>query len=671
MRYQSFHLFFIVVALALPIVLGAQMRLPAFFSDGMVLQRDQPIRVWGEASPGTSVAVRWQGEQLSTKANGSGEWMLESKPLPAGGPYELTVINNKDTITIGDVLVGDLWICSGQSNMEWSVIKSNDAAAEIAAAQYTDIRLFDLPRQRAFQPQDFFKKTAAWTTAVGENITTFSAVAYFFGRAIHLEQGVPIGLISTNWGGTNVETWTSTERLKGFPDVYPHAKAMQEKRQTIEEIEQQQDQALQRWWAKHFESYDRGIHEGWHTATFEDRQWPEMEIPAAWEDAGLKGFDGVVWFRKSFTLPDALQEKQLYLRLGYIDDYDAVWVNGKLIGHSHQEDNWRTYPVPAGLLRKEGENSIAIKVLDKGGSGGLTEERADKVSLSLDRYQITPSDLNMAGAWKYHKAEVLKGEIPEPPAGKNGLRPNSHPSMLYNAMVHPFTKLPIKGAIWYQGESNAGRAHEYRKLFPTMIEDWRQQWGQEFPFFWVQLANFKQPKADPVDSDWAELREAQSLALQLPKTGMATAIDIGEADDIHPRNKQEVGWRLALAARKVAYGEDLVHSGPTFQSAAFMEGKAMVTFAHTGTGLAAKDKYGYLKGFAVAGPDRQFHWARARILGDQVEVYSPEVKKITAVRYAWADNPEDANLYNKEGLPAVPFRTDEWPGLTVGKKYKP
>ncbi|NRA52293.1 MAG: beta galactosidase jelly roll domain-containing protein, partial [Phaeodactylibacter sp.] len=350
---------------------------------------------------------------------------------------------------------------------------------------------------------------------------------------------------------------------------------------------------------------------------------------------------------------------------------DEVWINGKPIGNTSNVETWRSYPVPPRLFNEVGPNTIAVKILHKEGHGGLIEERKDKFGLSLSRYEVLDSDLSLTVTWKYKAAEELNISIPDPPSAMDPIKPNTHPSLLYNAMIHPFTKLPVKGAIWYQGESNAGRAHEYRKLFSNMISDWRKQWGQEFPFFWVQLANFKAPKENPEDSEWAELREAQSLALKLPKTGTALAIDIGEADDIHPRNKQDVGHRLALAALKVAYGRDIVHSGPVYESAVFGGQEVTLSFSSVGSGLAAMDKHGYLRGFAVAGKDKVFHWAKARIAGDKVIVHCPDVKTPVSVRYAWADNPDDANLYNIEGLPALPFRTDDWPGITVGKKYKP
>jgi sialate O-acetylesterase len=654
-----------------PAWVSAQLALPAFFSDGMVLQRGTDIRIWGKAAPGSKVVVKWQGEASEVKANRSGQWTFEGAPLSAGGPHTLQVTNRKETITIADILIGDVWICSGQSNMEWPVSRSNNAEAEIEGANYPEIRLFDLPRQRSFTPLEFFKEKATWKKAVGENVATFSAVAFYFGRELHYEEGVPIGLISTNWGGTNVETWTSGPGLKGFPDIYRKVEEMQNQSKTIEEIEAEQNAALREWEEKYFERYQQGEDNSWPSSNLNDEEWNEIDLPRDLQTVGLGDFDGVIWFRKTFAMPEALRGKDLFLRLGYIDDFDEVWINGQSIGRTSDVNTWRSYPVSASLFNELGPNTIAVKILHKSGHGGLVEERKDKFGLSQSRYEILDTDLSLTVNWKYRAAEELDSAIPDPPAETDPIKPNNHPSLLYNAMIHPFVKLPIKGAIWYQGESNASRAYEYRKLFPNMITDWRRQWRQEFPFFWVQLANFRAPKDKPGDSEWAELREAQSLALKLPKTGMASAIDIGEADDIHPRNKQEVGHRLALSALKVAYDRDVVHSGPVFESAAFGGQEVTLTFSDIGSGLTAMHKDGTLNGFSVAGPDQVFHWAQGRIVGDKVIVHSPEVEEPVAVRYAWADNPHHANLYNQEGLPALPFRTDDWPGITIDKTFKP
>ncbi|MEL6589431.1 MAG: sialate O-acetylesterase, partial [Bacteroidota bacterium] len=337
-----------------------------------------------------------------------------------------------------------------------------------------------------------------------------------------------------------------------------------------------------------------------------------------------------------------------------IDDNDITYLNGQEIGRYNGYNTPRVYDVPAGVLRK-GRNVIAVRVEDGGGGGGLWGKE------ELYEVQIGDWVQSLTGKWKYRVS-------PQGIAVNLSMGPNDQPTLLYNGMIAPLLPYGIKGAIWYQGESNAGRAALYRDLFPAMIEDWRQAWGYDFPFFWVQLANFKAAKDQPGESDWAELREAQSMTLDLDNTGQAVIIDIGEADDIHPRNKQDVGLRLALSALKVAYEQEVVHSGPVFEDVSFRFGKAVLEFSSIGDGLIARDKYGYLKGFAIAGEDRQWHWAQAYVDGDKVIVSSPAVSDPVAVRYAWADNPDDANLYNSAGLPASPFRTDDWPMITKGNK---
>jgi sialate O-acetylesterase len=386
-----------------------------------------------------------------------------------------------------------------------------------------------------------------------------------------------------------------------------------------------------------------------------------MKLPALWEraDVGLEHYDGIVWFRETITLPQRVEGKSLRLDVGKIDDSDQTWFNGLQVGSIEQQyQRPRSYHVPGQLVRA-GENVITVRVVDTGGGGGIWGSRQ---LLSLE----TPDgsfSLSLAGDWKFKTALRTNGKT------KGRLNPNDRTSLLFNGMLKPVMPYAIKGAIWYQGESNAWRAYQYRSVFPAMIKDWRLQWGQgDFPFLFVQLANFKAPKDEPGDSDWAELREAQSMALSVAKTGMAVIIDIGEADDIHPRNKQDVGKRLALAAKKVAYGMDVVHSGPMYDSMEIAGDKIRIRFTSTGSGLMVKDNYGYIKGFAVAGKDKKFIWANAILDGNEVVVWSPVVQNPVAVRYAWADNPDDANLYNKEGLPASPFRTDQWPGVTVSAK---
>ncbi|QEC51645.1 sialate O-acetylesterase [Anseongella ginsenosidimutans] len=475
------------ILLFLSLIIGAgfssraDIRLPKLVGDNMVLQRDLPIHVWGWADPGEKIEITFHGKSYQATADAAGNWEATLKKMKAGGPYEM-VLSGNNRIELKNILVGDVWVCSGQSNMEWPVSQAMNPEEEIKNASYPKIRLFTVKKKTSGVPLD--DVSGQWEECSPESVPGFSAVGYFFGREIHQSEGIPIGLINSSWGGTVVETWISKDGLQGEETFGPRAEAVKD----------------------------------------------------------------------------------------------------------------------------------------------------------LSAEEIT--------------------------------QPNSQPTLLYNGMIHPLLNFPIKGAIWYQGESNAGRAYQYRDLFPRMILDWRNKWEQDdFPFLFVQLANFRKPLDEPKPSDWAELREAQDMTLAVKNTGMASAIDIGVADDIHPRNKQEVGRRLALSALSLTYGEKIVDSGPRFKSMKIKDGDVYIRFSSTGEGLKTKGGAKALGEFQLAGEDRQFHWAEAEIVNENtVKVHAEEVTQPVALRFAWQDNPSKLNLYNAEGLPANPFRTDEWPGITEGKK---
>ncbi len=398
----------------------------------------------------------------------------------------------------------------------------------------------------------------------------------------------------------------------------------------------------------------------WQSADLDDSSWKSLKAPGVWEQQGYPNLDGVAWYRRSIKIPQSWIGKDLTLSLAAIDDIDHTFVNGALIGSVNRHNTPREYKVAAKHI-KGTDVAIAIRVNDTGGAGGI-HGNANQMTLALAKAEADKSKpISLAGEWKFKVNERVAKLPPKPqPPGFNG--PNN-PTALYNAMVNPLVPFTFKGAIWYQGESNASRAYQYRSLFPLMIKDWRTKWNHEFPFYWVQLANFRAVKDQPAESDWAELREAQSMALQLPKTGEAVIIDIGEARDIHPRNKQDVGKRLALHALANEYGKEIVKSGPRFTNFEIKGSHVYLNFDHIGGGLRAIDEKD-LSYFAIAGEDKKFVWADARIEGDQVVVSSPDIPNPVAVRYAWADNPEGCNLYNAAGLPASPFRTDKWKGIT-------
>jgi sialate O-acetylesterase len=622
----------------------ADVQMPRIFSDNMVLQREVPVRVWGKADSGERVRVTFQGQTKNARADRSGNWTLTLDPLKPGGPFDL-MIRGKNTITYTNILVGDVWLGSGQSNMEWSVQRSANPEEEIKMANHPLIRIFTVPRRMSSQPLDHLEG-GEWLVCTPENIPNFSAVAYYFGRHLQTELEVPIGLINSSWGGTVAETWISKESIATHDDF----RGMISQGPDFD-LEKIQAEALRKrdQWVESLEKDDLGNQHNWQDPNFDDSGWGTMVLPGLWEQSVLPDLDGVVWFRRVINLTKSQSGQSMILNLGPIDDSDYTYVNGTLVGKTIDKyADSRRYEVPANLL-KEGENIIAVRVVDTGGGGGFWADYSQLYYLAGTQRE------SLTGDWKY--AVGVKSAAP--PQAASG--PNIFPSLLYNGMIKAIVPFSIRGVIWYQGESNAGRHYQYRSLFPLLINDWRKQWNNpEMPFLFVQLANYMQPSRLPADTDWARLREAQTMTLSLPKTGMAVIIDIGEADDIHPRNKQDVGKRLALAALKVSYGKDIVYSGPMYQSMNVDGNTIRINFDHIGGGLTANDKYGYLKGFAIAGEDKVFHWAKARLVGNQVIVYNADVKNPVAVRYAWGNNPDDANLYNAGGLPANPFRTDDW-----------
>lgn len=646
--------FLIIFFTHLSFVARAEIKLPNVFSSNMVLQRDIPIKIWGWAEKKEKITIIFHGDTTSFKADKKGKWSAELKALPAGGPFEM-IIQGENEIKLSNILMGDVWICSGQSNMEWPISATNNAEEEIANSTYPRIRLFTVQKKTSTKPLEDCE-SEGWMVCGPETVPAFSAVGYFFGRKLNQDLDVPIGLLHTSWGGTNVETWTSAqsiEKIEGFEGVVKELEEFDEEsmvakqREKIEAITgplPDEDQGMEG---------DKAL---WASEKTNYSSWKEMEIPQLWESAGLVNLDGIIWFQKEFDLErvDLLGEIEIYL--GPIDDSDITFLNGKEIGRTIQKYNELRIYKPAKENLKVGKNILVVRVEDTGGGGGIYGS-ADDMYVKLKNKKIA-----LSGTWKY---KIGRGDFTV------GVGPNSMPALLYNAMINPIISFGIKGAIWYQGESNAGRAYQYRTTFPNMISNWRESWNLgDFPFLFVQLANFMEPDKQPVESAWAELREAQNMTLSLPNTGMATIIDIGEADDIHPKNKQDVGRRLALSALKVAYGQEVVHSGPTYKKMNIEGNKVTISFENLGSGMYLKNKYGYVNGFTVAGKDKVFHWAQAEISGDKIIVTCKEVSNPVAVRYGWANNPDDLNLYNLEGLPAVPFRTDDWPGVTIDYKYR-
>ncbi len=634
---------------------AADVRLPKIFGDNMVLQRNQAIVVWGWSSPKEKITVQLNKQSKTIKAGKDGRWKLSLDPEKAGGPYEL-IVRGKNTITFNNVAIGEVWICSGQSNMEWSVRNSNHAETEIPKANYPDIRHIKVPNSIATQPKNDISDTN-WKACSPETVGDFTAVGYFFARKLWEDVNVPIGLINTSWGGTHVETWISRESFEESEEFKSMIAAMP--KLNLDSLARKNSEAA----VKHIEGLQGRLPKNsddvqqWKEIAFDDSSWPQMMIPGRWEGQALGNFDGQVWFRKTFSIPAENIAKEVMLELGMIDDADETFVNGVKVGELKNSSAKRKYTIPAGTL-KSGENVIAVRVTDTGGGGGIYGEPGE-IKLSYGN-----AVESLAGTWSYQVESLSKSS--------SGVGPNSYPTLLYNAMIHPLVPYTIRGALWYQGESNAGRAYEYRKSFPLLINDWRKQWGQgDFPFYFVQLASFNSANGNSEKgSTWAELREAQTLTLSLPNTGMVVTTDIGDPKDIHPRNKQDVGTRLASVALQDIYEKKLVSGGPVYQFMETAGNKAILTLTNTGSGLMVKDKYGYLKGFEIAGADRKFFYAKAYIEGDKIMVHHESVKDPVAVRFGWADDASENNLFNREGFPAVPFRTDNWKGMTESIKFK-
>lgn len=619
-----------------------QVKLPRLISDGMVLQRNTELKIWGWAAPNESVTVTFNKKRYQAKTDAKGDWFVKLSPIKEPGPFEMK-IDASNHIIIKDILVGEVWVCSGQSNMELTMDRAKDKYGSIIAnSENTNIRQFLVPDKYDFKQAYADVESGSWISANPKSLLSFSAVAYFFAKDLYEKYHVPIGLINSALGGSPVESWISEDALKSFPDLYNEAQRFKNDK-LIEEIESNDRNRNNKWYAD-LNIKDAGLSK-WNKVDLDDHDWSEMKMPGFWADGSIGNVNGVVWFRKKIIIPKSKTGKSGKLWMGRIVDADSVFVNGKFVGATSYQYPPRKYEFNSELL-KEGENTIAVRVINSSGRGGFVSDKPYFIVVGSDT-------IDLKGTWKYKLGTSMpKLEGPTTIRWK--------PSGLYNKMISPLLNYKIKGVIWYQGESNSGRAAEYRDLFPALINNWRAKWQiGEFPFLFVQLANFMEANPTPADSEWADFRAAQALALEKCKnTAMVVAIDVGEWNDIHPLNKQTVGKRLSLAAQRIAYQDKkVVHSGPTYQSMKIIGNKIELSFTSIGSGLIAKD--GELKYFAIAGSDKKFVWAKAKIEGNKVVVWSDEIKQPTIVRYAWADNPEGANLYNKEGLPASPFSTDK------------
>jgi len=618
-----------------------QIRLPRLISDGMILQRESPTVVWGWASPGEKIVLNFDRNQYTAVTNEHGSWKITLPPVHAGGPHEMT-FTASNQITVRDILFGDVWLCSGQSNMEFMMARLLPLfESKLPGTNNPMIREFKVPQNYNFKEAQNDFQTGEWQKATAENVLKFSAVAWYFADELFKQYHVPIGLINASLGGAPAEAWISEDALKEFPAYFTELQKFKND-SLISRIESQDKKRSDAWYNllnERDEGYKDSLNP-WYKGDPKSGEWMNMEIPGFWANGPLGEVNGVVWFKKEINVPASMAGKPARLILGCIVDADYAFINGIQVGNTGYMYPSRKYAVAPGILH-EGKNIIVVRVISNKGKGGFVGDKS---------YELVTRDerLDLKGNWQYRLGAAM-----DPLEGQTFVR--WMPAGLFNAMISPLVNYTIKGAVWYQGESNASRFVEYTKLVSTLLEDWRNKWNQgNFPFLFVQLPNFMEAKSQPSESEWAQLREAQRNILTVPMTGMAVTIDIGEWNDIHPLNKKEVGLRLALVARKVAYGDDrVVYSGPLYKSFKTRGNKIIISFESTGSGLMARG--GELKGFAVSSADGKFIWAKANIEKDHVVVWSDEILNPVTVRYAWADNPDGANLYNKEGLPAAPF----------------
>ena len=620
------------------------------FGDNMVLQRGKPNLIWGWSQPGDAVRVEIGENSATATAGANGRWQAWIQPPAPGGPYTLR-ITGRQTVELHEVLVGDVWICAGQSNMQFGLAQARNGAEEVKNAEHPEIRFYVVGQRSSYShvdvPRGSWKIVSPGTLSGGRG-GGISAAAYFFGRRVQESVHVPIGLVQEAVGGVPAETFTSAEGLRPLKDFDAGIAE-------VERLRQKGGPEYGYYIGHWYDEYDIGSKGGWADPALDDSSWKTVLIPGGFKELGVADVPSLCWFRKEITLPATLPPGTARLYLGSIEKMDTVYVNGRQVGSSSWVENPRAYF--AGGALKPGRNVITIRLFKLKPDGGFLSPATD-LRLTLGDGTAIP----LSGEWKGKVA--VDGHPPQPlPLGFENLP--IMPGVLYSGMLAPIAPLAITGAIWYQGESNVERAYQYRKLLPAMIADWRTLFGQgDFPFYVVSLPAYKHRSDLPGDDSWAEMREAQALtAKNVPHSCLAVTIDTGDPDNIHPVDKKEVGDRLAFCALGEYYGLKVPHFGPTLSSVERLPGALRLRFDHADGGLVVKgDKLGE---FSVAGDDRKWYWADARIEGDAVIVSSQSVADPKAARYAWQSNPS-AMLFNGAGLPAAPFRTDDWPGITEG-----
>ncbi|KAA6439099.1 sialate O-acetylesterase [Dyadobacter flavalbus] len=651
MNRFCFLLFFLVQTAAF-----GQVKFARIFSDHVVLQRQKPVPVWGWAKAGEKVKVTLAGQTASTKADHSGKWQVQFTSLEAGGPHTLAVSAKSGKAAVQDVLIGEVWLCSGQSNIEWPVSAAKDYEIERQNADFPQIRHFKVEHDVTLKPVDDLQ-SGDWKLASSETVGDFTAIGFFFAREIHQKLNVPVGILHASWGGSQIEGWISKEAMLTDEELKSYAQNLPE---TWEAADAMMDAKLRKQLFKNASYNPASEDETKYVSGNADfSNWQKAADPIGqWDWKGLMGFRGNGFMAKEVTIPADLVSKETILSLPENDSPNEIYINGKPV-YQGTQNGIRKITVAANTW-KEGKNQLVIKLgnmvntpwFGPGFSGSANDLYIDgnkrKISLAKD-WKLMPSF-----AEKHAYAHLM----------------NNVGTTIYNAMIVPLIPFAVRGTLWYQGETNAGRSFQYRRTFPLLINDWRKRWNDDFSFYWVQLSSFGSDNGSNIGSGWAELREAQNMTLSLPKTGMAVSTDVGNPDNIHPVNKQDVAHRLAANALKLDYGMDIPYASPVFDHVEFRNGKAEVYFRNAENGLMVKDRYGYLKGFEIAGDDKVFHYAKAEISGKNVVVSNPKVPNPVAVRYAWSDAPAEVNLYSTDGFPASSFRSDSWPGVTVDKKFE-
>ena len=622
----------------------AQVKLPGLVRDSMVLQRDTKVKLWGWAGKAEKIHIKFNGKSFKTSADAEGNWAILLPPMKAGGPYTMNITaGNK--ITLKDILIGDVWICSGQSNMVLPMERVKEKYPdEIAGANYPEIRHFFIPTLTDLQKPKNDLPTGYWKPANPTEVLLFSATAYFFAKTIYEKYHVPIGLINASVGGTPVEAWISEDGLKTFPELVSR---IEKNKDTANVNSMNRAAAAANAANSPKKQDDIGLNGPlkWYDTAYVPKGWHNIHLPGYWEDQGIRDLNGVVWYRREIDVPALMTGIPAKIFMGRIVDADELYINGKWIGNVTYQYPPRKYEITAGIL-KPGKNVITIRVSNYAAKGGFVPDKP---------YYLTArvQNIDLKGDWLYKVGQVFPPEQIDPPISLQ-----NQPTALYNAMIAPLLNYTVKGFLWYQGEANTTNPSAYNELLTALITAWRNQWKLgDIPFLYVQLPNFMETNYLPSESKWAELRESQLKTLSVPNTGMAVTIDLGEWNDIHPLNKKDVGYRLAVAAEKIAFGSDVVFSGPLYESSKVDGNKIIITFTNAGSGLITNDGE-ELRQFAIAGMDKKFVWAKAVIKGNTIMAWSENVPEPKYIRYAWADNPDGANLYNKEGLPASPFRTD-------------